>query len=65
MMTCNEFSCRQRTYKKHVNQHFSTPYLVQNKSFNIKERAHKAYVRAVKDTGKTYINTLMKKVKVA
>jgi hypothetical protein len=38
---------------------------VQNKSFNIKERAHKTYIRAVKDTDKTYINTLMKKVKVA
>jgi hypothetical protein len=44
-----------------VNRHFSTPYLLQNRSFNIKERSYKGWIKAVKDTDKTYINILMKK----
>jgi len=50
---------------KHVNQHFSTPYLLQNKSFNIKERSDKGWIKVVKVIDKTYINILMKNVKVA
>jgi hypothetical protein len=44
---------------------FSTPSLLQNKSFNIKQTAHKGWIKAVKDTDKTYITILMKQVKVA